>query len=247
MSKNNENTALAVQNPGFTAIANTDFTAMVSDEMEGLDINIERIKIPSGGATVFELPGEDGESDTVKEFSAVILCHQTLNAYYNSKYTGGNAPPDCSSLDGVIGIGSPGGNCKKCSHNQFGSGENGAKACKNRRRIYLLREGEMFPMLLSLPTGSLKPFTKYLQLQLSKGRASNSIVTRFGLKKVTNKSGIAFSQAVFTLDRVLTPEEHTAVQSMTEQVKEYAKQVGFDADAVTVDEETGEVIEPLGK
>jgi hypothetical protein len=48
------------------------------------------------------------------------------------------------------------------------TGENGSKACKNRRRIYLLREGEAFPDLLSLPTGSLKPFTKYLQSQISK-------------------------------------------------------------------------------
>ena len=246
MSTKKENTALAVQNAGFTALANSDFSQMVSDELDGLDINFERIKIPSGGATVFELPGEDGESDTVKEFSAVILCHQSLNAYYKTKYTGGSNPPDCGSLDGITGIGDPGGNCKTCKYNQFGTGENGSKACKNRRRIYLLREGEMFPMLLSLPTGSLKTFTKYLQTQLSKGRASNSIVTRFSLKKVTNKSGIAFSQAVFTLDRVLAPEEQSAIQTLTAQVKEYAKQVGFDADSIAVDEETGEVIPPLG-
>lgn len=101
----------------------------------------------------------------------------------------------------------------------------------------------MFPMLLSLPTGSLKTFTKYLQLQLSKGRASNSIVTKFSLKKTTNNGGIAYSQCNFALGRILTPEEQKAVAAMTEQVKSYAGKVGFDAENITVNPETGEVIE----
>jgi len=238
MSKNNENTELVKADFGFAAIAGSNFYQTVNEELDGLEVSFERIKIPSGGATVFELPGEDGEPESVKEFSAVILCHQTLNVRYDSKYTGGNAPPDCSSLDGITGIGDPGGNYKSCPFNQFGSGENGAKACKNRRRIYLLRENECFPMMLSLPTGSLKAFTKYLQIQLSKGRASNSVVTKFSLKKVANKSGIVFSQAVFTLDRVLTPDEYAAIQVMTAQVKEYTAQIGFEADAVSADEES---------
>jgi hypothetical protein len=36
--------------------------------------------------------------------------------------------------------------------------------------IYILMENELFPMVLSLPTGSLKEFTKYVKRQLSKGR-----------------------------------------------------------------------------
>ena len=58
MAKKKENTALTAQNNGFTALADTDFSQMVSDELEGLDIGFERIKIPSGGATMFELPSE---------------------------------------------------------------------------------------------------------------------------------------------------------------------------------------------
>jgi hypothetical protein len=106
-------------------------------------------------------------------------------------------------------------------------------------------------MLLSLPTGSLKAFTKYIKGQLSKGRKSSAVVTRFALRKVTNAGGIAYSQAVFAFDRVLTPEEYAVIQPISEQIKVYAVGVGFDADAVTVDDEplvdaeTGEVIEPL--
>jgi hypothetical protein len=252
MKKSNENTALTAQNNGYAILADTDFSAMINDELDGLDIGFERIKIPSGGATMYEVPSETDEPETVKEFSGVILYHHTLNAFYRSKYTGGSNPPDCGSFDGKLGIGDPGGSCEKCPYNQFGSGDNGSKACKNRRRVYILREGELFPILLSLPTGSLKPFTRFIKQQLSKGRKLNSVVTRLALKKVTNATGIAYSQAVFTLDRVLTPEEHVLIEKLSDQIKTYSSRVGFDADAavaadddIEVDPETGEIIEPL--
>ena len=250
--------ALQAQNNGFLALAQTDFAAMVSEETEGLDLSFDKIKIPSAGSTVFEVPGEEDETDAVKEFSAVILYHHTLNCYYKTKYSGGNNPPDCGSFDGITGEGDPGGECKKCPMNQFGSAppdkpgdENGkGKACKNRRRIYVLREGEVFPLLLSLPTGSLKEFTKYIKKLLSKGKRTNMVVTRFSLKKATSSGGVLYSQAQFTVDRPLTPEEQALINSMTEQVRDYSTRVAFDAEGspdtgIIVDEETGEVIEPL--
>ena len=103
-------------------------------------------------------------------------------------------------------------------------------------------------MILSLPTGSLKEFSRFLMKQLSKGNKSNMIVTRFSLKKAVNGSGIAFSQAQFSFDRKLTKEEYALVSSMTEQVKALQNTVGYDTDevaTVNVDPETGEVIEPL--
>ena len=263
MANSKKETALTAQNStGFLALAQTDFTAMVSEETEGLDLSFDKIKIPSAGSTVFEVPGEEDDTDTVKEFSAVILHHHTLNCYYKTKYTCGNNPPDCYSFDGIHGEGDPasgtpvGGECKSCPYNQFGSappeiagGENGkGKACKNRRRIYVLREGEVFPLLLSLPTGSLKEFTKYIKKLLSKGKRTNMVVTRFTLKKATSSGGVVYSQAQFAVDRALTPEEQTLINTMTEQVKAYSTRVAFDAEGssnIVVDEETGEVIEPL--
>jgi len=245
-----KNEALAAQNTGFLALANADLGAMMAEELDGLDAGFERIKIPSGGSILFEVPGEDDEAEAVKEFSAVILHHHPLFAYYKAKYTGGNNPPDCGSFDGVTGEGDPGGPCRKCPLNQFGSGENGAKACKNRRRIYVLREGEIFPLLLSLPTGSLQEFTRYIKRLLSKGRKSNAVVTRFTLRKATNAGGVVYSQAQFTIDRPLSPEEHVLIEKLSEQVKAYARRVGFDEDAPEeappeVDPDTGELIEPL--
>lgn len=248
MSKNNELTTI---NNTFDALKNFNLSAALSEELSGLSGSFERIRIPAAGTTVFEIPGENpDEPEAVKEFTAVILYHHTLYAYYTDKYNGGSNPPDCGSFDGITGEGNPGGECAKCPYNKFGSGENGSKACKNRRRIYLLREGEVFPMLLSLPTGSLKDFTRYIMRLLTKGKKSNSVVTRFSLKKAVNSSGIAYSQAQFTVDRDLTAEELELISGLTEQVKEYSETVGYDSEPNTddisgVDPETGEVIEPL--
>jgi len=252
-----QNTDLAARDTGYMALANSDLGAMMAEELDGLDAGFERVKVPSGGGLMFEMPGEEGgDPEPVKEFSAVILHHHPLHVYYQSKYTGGNQPPDCASFDGLTGEGEPGGPCRKCPLNQFGSGENGAKACKNRRRIYVLRESEIFPLLLSLPTGSLQEFTRYIKRLLSKGRKSNAVVTRFTLRKATNAGGVVYSQAQFAVDRPLSPEEHALIEKLSEQVKAYARRVGIDAvddEQLTVDgdvppevdPETGEVIETL--
>ena len=76
------------------------------------------------------------------------------------------------------------------------------------------------------------------------------MVTRFSLRKATNSSGIAYSQAQFTIDRPLTSEEQELINKLTEQVKAYSRRVGFDAEeaaeaGVMVDPDTSEVIEAL--
>ncbi|GHU76057.1 hypothetical protein FACS1894188_08000 [Clostridia bacterium] len=111
MAKNSENTVLAVQNDSsFTALANNSFNSTVSEELDGLDLGFERIKIVNN-ANVFTLPTEGDDTEMVPEFSDVILHQHALNAYYKTAYKGGNAPPDCGSYDGKYGVGDPGGNC----------------------------------------------------------------------------------------------------------------------------------------
>ena len=56
--------------------------------------------------------------------------------------------------------------------------------------LYILREGELFPVALSLPTGSLKTFTNYVKRQLPKGRKISQIVTKISLTEATSAPGI---------------------------------------------------------
>lgn len=238
---------------GFANLQGLDvLNEALMDDCQGLEFSFDRIKIPAGGSTAFEVPGEDEADVTMaKDITGVVLFNHPAFAYYHDKYTGGSNPPDCGSFDGVKGTGTPGGACATCPYNQFGSGEGQSKACKNRRFIYILQEGELFPMVLSLPTGSLKEFTKYVKRQLSKGRKLNQVVTKISLKKATSNSGIAYSQAVFSFVRPLDEAEKTAMATMTEQVKNYTANLTTAAlaavveDEPMVDPETGEVIEPL--
>ena len=190
----------------------------VAEEYRGLNFSPDRIKVGAGGSTTFELPGDGDEPDVVKSISCVIVHQHPANVYYAEAFHGGNLPPDCSSVDGIMGNGNPGGNCAACPYNQFGSAGNG-KACKNRRVLYVLREGEAFPMILNLPVGSIKEFTNYVKRLLTKGRKLNQVVTKIGVKRATSKDGIAYSQVTFSVERLLDTAEKDVVGKITTQVK----------------------------
>ncbi len=218
-----EITSITTKQPtGFLALRDFDFSSVISEEMEGLSAFFERIKMPSGDTTLFQIPSENPEEpEFEKEFSAVILYHHPIRAYFKDKFTGASNPPDCGSIDGIVGYGNPGGDCKNCVLNEFGTWENNAKACKERQRLYLLREGELFPVMLSLPTGSLRRL-------LSKGIKSSEVVTRFSLVKTTNKGGIAYAKAAFRVDRRLTSEELPLIANLAGQIKGLSGKIGFE-------------------
>jgi len=202
---------------------------MLAEEMDGLTVSFDRIKIPAGGGLAYEVPSDNPDSpDMVKEFKAVILYHHPVHSLYREKYTGGNTPPDCASINGHTGIDAETGeviSCKDCPNNKFGSGENGAKLCKQKRRVYILRAGEALPIILSIPTGSLADFSKYVTRLLSKGSRTSAVVTKFSLKKAQNSGGISYSQAVLSVDRNLSPEERGIIDRLAEQVKMIAQRI----------------------
>jgi hypothetical protein len=199
----------------------------LAEEMDGLNLTFDRIKIPAGGGLAYEVPSDNPDSpDMVKEFKAVILYHHPSHSYYKEKYSGGNTPPDCSSNNGHTGLEAETGvvhDCKDCPHGKFGSADNGGKACKQKRRVYILRKGEALPIIFSIPTGSLSDFSKYITRLLSKGQKSSGVVTTFTLKKAQNAGGITYSQAVLSVDRNLTAEELSVIEPFAEQIKALAQ------------------------
>ena len=72
-----------VQPTGYLALRDFDFTSTISKEMEGLNAFFERIKMPSGDTTLFQIPAENPEEpEFEKEFTAVILYHHPIRAYF---------------------------------------------------------------------------------------------------------------------------------------------------------------------
>jgi hypothetical protein len=252
MAKQTENTALLVQSEdGYLSLADVDFKNDILSELNGLGLEFEKIKMPAGGGLMFEVPGEDGELEPIKEFSGIILHHHPVFVRYAGKYSGNNSPPECISYDGVIGHGNPGGECEHCQYNQFGSGDDGkGKACKNCQKLFILREGELFPLVLLLPRGSREGFRKFITNTFSKTKKRCfQYVTRFSLRKATSQDNITFSQTQFARDRFLTEAELPLVAAYAEQIKVYSQNTNHSThtDALVVDEESGEVIQPLGR
>ena len=118
---------------GYAALRDVDLPNLLGEELEDMDFVFDRIHTPKAGGTTFEVPGEiPGETDSVTDFTAVILYHHPLSFFFKDPYTGKKTQPTCCSYDGTIGIGTPGGNCRTCRLNKWGSRDNGAKLCKNK-------------------------------------------------------------------------------------------------------------------
>lgn len=169
----------------------TDFTSEdLADDMDGLHFNFQRIKIPSGGALQFEIPGDDPENPGYERtLEGVILHNHAAYVYWpEGSEDDEDAVPLCSSVDGKLGVGDPGGDCVTCALNKFGTGKNGkGKACKNTRVLYLLRDGDYMPMQVTLPPTSIKPFNDFYSAAfLARRRTAFGSAVSIGLKRMNN-------------------------------------------------------------
>ena len=109
----------------------------------------------------------------------------------------------------------------------------GARHAKIERRIYLLCEGETLPVLLTLPTTSIKAFGDYIAKRvLSKGKRSYEVITKITLRRATSASGIAYSQAQFAVAGHLDAEKAKQAQEMSESIKAYTRALKVQADDV---------------
>lgn len=230
---------VAVTNQQFNLVTLAgDLADAIAEEMDGLGtVPFDRVKIPSGGGIAFELPGEDEDNpEMATELTGVILHHHPVNAYWRDAYSGDNAQPDCASYDGKFGVDPNTGECKNCAtcpYNQFGSGKDGGKACKNIHRIYMLREGNPVPVMLPLPPTSLKYMRDYISKRiLLQGMRCYHAITKITLKREKSKAGIAYSRVAFTFVDKLTPEQIAEAEAMAASIKATANTVvaedGFD-------------------
>lgn len=212
-----------------------ELLAELEDEMadldEGAGIECRRIKMPSGGALAFEVEGEDGDVDYVKEIQGVILFTHRVNGYW-SKALGdgeGNAAPDCSSMDGKIGVNNATGeciNCESCPLNQYGTDPKGGdgKACKNMRRVYLMTSGDPNCYLLTVPPTSIKDVNKKLKTLIAGGIPYTGMVVSIKLVKVTNKGGVDYAKIALDKAGLLPGPVAVQAQELRRQLKEKFKE-----------------------
>lgn len=235
---------LAVIDQNTHLIPTAEDMAAIQEELQDIDrVPFGRIRIAGGGANVFKVtdPGDD-DAHTETEIVGVVILSHKCNAYWPAKYGSdddASKKPDCASMDGKIGIVAETGECRDCDacpFNQFNSAPDGGagKACKNMRRLYLMRDGDILPMVLSLPATALKSYDNYRTRLLSQQhKTAVGVVTKITLKTAKSSKGVEYSTPIFEPDAILPAAEVERVRAFAAQFEVAAKRAGITEDEVS--------------
>lgn len=217
-----DSTADAVPVPvdsGYLALTNNAMS-IIRDNLKSQPLSLDLfdvVKSPSGGATVFSVPGLAGE-EAEKELTGIILDYMTPRAYWDTPDPVEGTPPVCLSQNSIISH--DGKACARCPYNDFGSkdGESNAKACKESVLLFLLRPNNIIPLLVRVPVTSKPRFLKYSTRLLSTLTPISSVVTRITLEKATSKQGKPYALFNFQTVAALTQEEAAQAKSFGQQL-----------------------------
>jgi len=222
-----------IDNYAIAKIEQQELLEIIRENLGGTQItkfDLDRVKVPSGGSTVWEVPTLEG-SEPTKALTGVVIFFKDENAYWREKYNGSNNPPDCYSPDGLVGEGDPGGSCAHCPLNQFGSDEeSGGKACKNMRTIFLIREGSILPIAITVPPTILKEAKKYFLRLAASAVPYYSVITELTLEKDKNNNGIEYSKIKFSMKGRLGAEDTKRMKAFQAALRPMLESVRIDTD-----------------
>ncbi len=227
MSANGTTTALAA-----TVETNTSFVALESNALDIIRENLKNqplsmslfdiVKSPSGGSTVFSVPGISGE-EAEKSLTGIILDYSTPRAYWETPDPVEGTLPTCFSDNSIVSH--DGKACTTCPFNDYGSrdGDSNAKACKESVVLYLLRENSIMPLVVRIPASSKRIFQRYLTRLVGRMIPISSVVTRITLEKKTNKNGQPYAAFNFEAVGELAADEAASAREFGKQFAEMMK------------------------
>ena len=196
--------------------------------------DLTRIKTPSGGGTTWAWEDVEGEQSS-KEIKGLLVHVQRRGVLWPYEEPGDLQPvlvtndlmyadrvgEDAGDIDEeelakfvLPESDPPGGNpwvggqydWNKLPRNQFGSGKGGfGKRCKESRMLFILREGEAWPVLINIGPGSLKDIKRFLMQMGGKVPHWRAVVS-LTLTKEKSKSGVDFSKVVPKLAGTISKE-----------------------------------------
>ena len=209
--------------------SNQEYVALAGNTIDIIKQNLKNqplslqlfdtVKAPSGGATVFTVPGISGD-EAEKSITGIILDYTTPRAYWETSDPVEGTPPACYSKDSIISF--DGKACCSCPYNTYGSkdGESNAKACKESVSLFMLRPGNIMPIIVRIPVSSKVIFQRYLTRLISKMIPISSVITKITLSKTTNKSGQPYSIYNFEAASVLPPNEASKANDFSKSFME---------------------------
>lgn len=205
-------------------------------------LNLPRIKM-SKETGLFQIELAGG-METERNLFCVITAFRPARIYWGRAYNPaqGKQPPACTSMDGFVGVGDPGGNCAECPWAQFKSARNpdgsqaAGQACKELRQMLVLLPGQMLPHRLDVPPTSLQGFTKYSLNLVYSGDAYWGVVTKLGLEIVPS-GGYPVARVLFSRHKQLDPDETQILAPYHERMYGYLRPAAVEAEAYEIDDE----------
>jgi hypothetical protein len=207
------------------AISGTNLREVMAETLgsETLDmLDLERIKVPSQGSTLWTIDGLDGE-ETIKEVEGVLIWHRNVRLYWKASIddAGGGAPPDCVSDDAINGVGDPGGLCLSCPKAAWGTAKGGTAAgqsCQQRHVMCILQANSVLPTIISAPPTSLKSVKHFLVKLARHSIRAHDIVIGFTLEPDKNAAGTKYSRIKLRRVGNLTDEQKAAVRAYRDAI-----------------------------
>jgi hypothetical protein len=203
------NAALAPANASYVALTNNALD-IIGENLKNQPLSLslfDVVKSPSGGATVFSVPGLSGD-EAEKELTGIVLDYTTPRAYWDTSDPVEGEPPVCFSRNSLTSHdGKP---CSRCVYNDFGSNvkeDSNAKACKESVLLFLLRPDSILPLIVRVPVSSKLIFQRYMTRLIGRMIPLYSVVTRITLEKATSKAGKPYALYSFEAVGALTQEE----------------------------------------
>jgi hypothetical protein len=236
---------LVTTNSGLPAIPEpAELKEIFDNNLDGVTFSFETVKVPSGDSAAFKIVNDAGEQDIAKDITGVVLDHYPTRAYWPEKFSGGNSPPTCSSLDAKVGSlprndRGEFGACHDCKFSQFGSAEDGRQqACKFMHRVFILRAGSesIFPVMLSLPPSSTGKydgsFSTYAIKLSGRMKKIPDVISKVKLITDKSKDGITYSKVVFYYEGDVPPEERTKIEFLRANLKSAMRQRPMEEEVV---------------
>ena len=206
---------------GYVAL-NSDALDIIRDNLKSQPLSLDLfdvVKSPSGGSTVFSVPGLSGD-EAERELTGIVLDFTTPRAYWDTPDPVEGTPPKCMSANSIISA--DGKACAHCVYNDFGSkdGDSNAKACKESVLLFLLRPDNILPLLVRVPVTSKARFLKYTARLAGSLTPISGVVTKITLERATSKGGKPYALFRFEAVSKLSPDEAAKARSYARQFRE---------------------------
>jgi hypothetical protein len=193
--------------------------------------DLPRVPTPAGGGRMWGWTDSGNNEQSAKSIDGILVYYGVRGTLWGSEEPQGKVSPVLVSYDLITGTrvnddigdldaealeacrtGDRTYDWQRLPYNQYGTSKSGrGKRCKESRLLAILRENEVWPLLVTAGPGSLKTVTPFVKrLPVPHFRAVVSLT----LDKVENAGGQPYSQIVPKLLGTISKEEGEVVKKM---------------------------------